>query len=222
MSVMTVAHIGLGFGAAGAPGAPSISAAEGTLSVTITIDGDTGVTNYLLYKASSDIVWTDGGSRAGDGDIEVVGLTAQVPYTFVVYSASGAGNSLPSPAVEVTLAADTDTGTELDDELTEGIDEALEESGELVTYKPGGTGARQIMAIVDRYPPRRQNKSGQWYTPMALIVVKNSSTEGISTTELDVGLDKISYPIRIGQSPRDSLISIRINEDGGGIELELS
>ena len=201
--------------------APSISAAEGSLSVTITIDGDTGVTNYLLYKASSDIIWTDGGSRAGDGDIEVTGLTAQVPYTFIVYSTGGGGNSPPSPAVEVTLAADTDTGTDLDDELNEGIDEALAESGELVTYKPGGTGVRQIMAIVDRQLPEPAAVAPQGLAPVAIIVVKNSSTEGISTTELDVKLDKISLSVRLGQAARDCLVSKKISEDGASIELEV-
>lgn len=222
MSGLAVANIGLGFGVADATAAPSISAEAGTLQVTITIDGPAGATNYLLYKASSDIVWTDGGSRIGDGDIIVSGLTNEVPYTFVAYSDTTAPASLPSPAVTVTLAAeDDDQGSDIDTEINEGIDESLEAFGEQVTYKAGGTGSRAILATIDRFPPRRQSNSGQWYTPIAIIVVKNSATEGISTTELNTGLDKISMPVRIGQAHRDCLVDHKISEDGGSIELEV-
>ncbi len=226
MSGTSVANIGLGFGAdtaASAPAVPSIVAAAGTLAVTITIDGEPGITNHLLYKPESGNAWSDGGSRVGDGDITVSGLYNGVAYTFIAYSQSGAGPiSQPSPSATVTLQADDDDqGEDLNDELAEGIDEALEVSGETITYKPGGIGSRSIVGIVDRFPPAAATPAPQGRTPKAIVVVKNSNTEGISSAEIDTGLDKISYPVRIGQTPKDCNIAVRNDEDPASLSLEV-
>ncbi len=217
---LTVANIGLGFGAASAADAPSISAAAGTLAVTITIDGDAGVTNYLLYKRSTDTTWTAGGNRSGDGDITVSSLLNDVPYTFVAYSTTGAGASTPSPAVTVRLAAAA-TDTDLDDELNDGIDAALDASGETIIYKPGGVGSRSIEAIVDRQPPASVPPAPQGRSPAFVIVVKNSSTLGISSSELDTGLDRVALAVRLGGAVVNCNIVRRINEDAASLELAL-
>ena len=221
MQGLTLVNIGLGFGSASAASAPSISAAAGTLAVTITIDGDADVTNELLYKRSTDIAWTSGGSRAGDGDITVSSLLNDIPYTFVAYSTDPRGVSTPSPAVTVTLGAETDPATGLDDELNEGIDAALDVSGETIIYKPGGVGSRSIVAIVDRQPPASVPPAPQGRTPAMVIVVKNDSVLGISSSELDTGLDRIALAVRLGGPVVNCNIVRRINEDAASLELAI-
>ena len=104
-----IGDVGLGFGTGevgAAPNAPSITCTAGTNQVTVTIDGDDSVTNYVLYKAATDSDWTAGGNRSGDGDVVVSSLDNDVPYTFCAYSKNAEGlNSLPSASQTVRLSA---------------------------------------------------------------------------------------------------------------------
>lgn len=92
-----------------APDAPALSVERLTeTSLRATIDGDTGATNYLLIAAGSDDSWTDAGSRAGDGTIDVADLTAGQVYLLICYSGKGGYKSSSSDIVVLTLTADDD------------------------------------------------------------------------------------------------------------------
>lgn len=88
------------------PSTPTISGvndATGT-SATITIDGDAGTTNYIYYKKVGAALWTLFGSRVGDGDIVVTGLT-QDPYDFIGISSTAGMYSLFSNQIEVIVSS---------------------------------------------------------------------------------------------------------------------
>lgn len=192
---------GFGVGAAGpAPSAPSLSLAVSGNDVIATIDGDTDVTNYLVYKAYSDAAWIAGGNRAGDGDITVEDLTSGVLYSFVAYSNNDNGNSEPSPSVDVRIVIDT--VSDLDQDLLDDADEFLNAFGdyENITYMPFGGSLREIRAIVDRFGPGGIPGSPAGTTKINSITVKNSAIDGISSSEVDSGEDRILIANRIGGS----------------------
>jgi len=218
-------EIGLGFGTPAAPAAPVVTCEiSGDDEVTVSITGAAGATHYLKYKGTGDTAWQDGGSRSGDGDVVVSSLSVNIPYIFLVYSQIDSGPfSSPGVAVSATLTTSSSSTSNFDSELIEAFDEVLDELGEEVTYKPYGGDSRSILAIIDRNPPAPIGPGGQQgRAPRAIIVVKNSSTAGISTTELDTGTDKISYPVRLDQDPQDCLNSKKISEDAASITLEIN
>lgn len=89
------------------PTIPSVSVVNdltGT-SVTVTVDGDAGVTNYIIRKTPSATGWTAAGSRSGDGTVSVTGLTENQSYIISAYSTKDAVNSQPAPAVFITPTA---------------------------------------------------------------------------------------------------------------------
>jgi hypothetical protein len=67
------------------PTAPTITAESEDNTIVVTIDGDSGVTNYVLYKLTSETEWTAGGNRSGDGDVIVIDLIIGY-YNVVAYS----------------------------------------------------------------------------------------------------------------------------------------
>ena len=108
-----------------APTTPTITAAnDGTgTSVTVTVDGDAGVTNRLYYRATTATAWTTGLTRSGDGTIIQTGLTNATAYAFVVVSDSSGTYSLPSSVALGTTAATSDyasslLSTYIDDDTT--------------------------------------------------------------------------------------------------------
>ena len=109
--------IGLGFGPTGGgdrPSTPTLSLSVAGSTVTATIDGDAGVTNYLVYWKAGEVDWPSGGTRSGDGDIEVNGLTPDVTYIFQAYSESDGTSSLfslPATTSIVTAASGDVTAT---------------------------------------------------------------------------------------------------------------
>lgn len=191
------------------PGAPSFTVADGTNAVTVTIDGDAGVTNYVRYKGSADADWLDGGNIVGDGDVEITGLANDVPYIIMVYSVDGAGNSsVPGVAVNVTLAAAV--SNEIDNELICMAVEQLDTSGEDVTYWPLGGGLRQIRAIVDRNNIER-----------TVVWVANDSVIGISSSEVDTGGGKIEIARRKYNVPVKRRLTDLGAHDAGMVSFEL-
>lgn len=96
--------------------------------------------------------------------------------------------------------------------------------GETVTYKPAGGDTREIQAIVDRDTPETPSPAGVRGRPKASIrvMVVNSSTEGITPSELNIGGDKIELPLRIGESATDRNIRSLSSQDGGMLELEVT
>lgn len=78
---------------AAAPSASTFTVAEdgdGT-NFTVTITGDAGVTNYVRYRAPGATTWTDGGSRAGDGTVQVGAGPGQYDVSVYPVNAGGAG-----------------------------------------------------------------------------------------------------------------------------------
>lgn len=95
------------------PSTPTITGvndATGT-SATITIDGDSGATNYVYYKKVENEEWTQFGSRVGDGDIVVTGLEKSL-YDFIGISLVAGVWSLFSNQIELMVST-----SDLDDPL---------------------------------------------------------------------------------------------------------
>jgi len=87
--------------------------------------------------------------------------------------------------------------------------------GETITYKPNGGAARQIKAIVTRDPPAPLPDAPHGHTPNLVIDVENSAVTGISTAEIDVGLDLVNVAVRIGQAAQDRAFAGIISQDAG-------
>ncbi len=209
------------FGATGGgagPSAPTLAIVVSGNSAIATIDGDAGVTNYLRYKASSDSAWTDGGSRSGDGDITVSGLTSGVLYTFVVYSASDSGNSVPSEShnIRIALAAVSDMDTLLLADSGDMADEFLDafaDSEEISILIGGDT--REVRAIVDRFGPGAIPGAPSGTTKIHNITVKNSATDGLSTSEFDSGVDRVMIANRLGGTQYEKKLTRLMLQDVG-------
>ena len=202
------------------PGVPTFTVATGVNAVTVTIDSDASVTNYVRYKGSSDTTWQDGGSRSGDGDVTVSSLDNDVPYIIEVYSVDAAGlSSTPGVAVITTLSATSIN--DADDELDDLAVEMLAAFGESVTYWPAGGGSRAITAVIDRNPPRELDGLPHGHTKEWIVLVANSSTTGISSSEIDCGGDKIEIPARMGEVAQKRRIVNILSQDSGAIRMEV-
>ena len=217
------AQLGSGFGptAGSIPTAPVVSLATGTNQVTVTIDSDASVTNYLKYKSSAHSSWQDGGSRSGDGDITVTSLSNNTPYIFIVYSMSAGGLfSTPGVAVTATLTA-AGTASDFETDLIDGTADFLSEFGEDVKYLPRGGGEREITAVVDREAVAEFAGSGQGQSLIIVVIVANSATTGIATSEVDTGGDKIELAMRLGETVKQRRITKIIGQDAGMLTLEV-
>ncbi len=85
--------------------------------------------------------------------------------------------------------------------IFDGIDTAaavvlLATFAETVTYYPEGGGSREIQAAVERGVV---SDIAGGRTPMAMMLVTNDATLGITSAELDRGGDRIAYPVNIGE-----------------------
>ena len=83
-----------------------------------------------------------------------------------------------------------------------------------VIYKPVGGGTREIKAIID-YEQLDDMAGGM--TPRILIDVRNDATYGISTNEVDPGVDKVSLPTEYGGTDKDRLINGIVSQDKGRV-----
>lgn len=108
--------------------------------------------------------------------------------------------------------------------VDEGAESLLDVLGEPVTYKPAGGGTRSITAVVDRDTPTAPTPSGMRGRPKASIqvTVRNSDSLGISMSELDLGGDKITLPVKVGQASTDRPINSLISQAFGMLVLEVS
>lgn len=202
------------------PATPTLSIAADAGVVTATINGDSGVTNYLKYKSGSQTSWQDGGSREGDGDLVVSGLADDVAYIFVAYSQNAGGVvSLPSIAAVVTF---TETAANQTDQmLIDAASDFLTEFGEPIKYLPAGGGSRDITAIVDREPPAELEGMPGAHASRLVIGVANDSTDGISSSEINTGKDKAELTVRINETAVQKLITKIISQDAGMMKLEV-
>ena len=102
------------------------------------------------------------------------------------------------------------------------------EFAESVTYKPrikptGDTRdeTRSISAVVFREQMTTIDEDGgETIAPMFLVHVANDSTDGISSDELDLGGDKITFPVRDGLTASDRTVTRLVTIDNGMLVLE--
>lgn len=74
------------------------------------------------------------------------------------------------------------------------------EFGESAVYTKTRTGAtRTINVLVDRQLPQVYQGVP---APLMIVRVPNSSTTGISSTEIDFGADKLTVALNLGETPR--------------------
>lgn len=98
----------------------------------------------------------------------------------------------------------------------------LADFGEAVTYYPAAGGSRPIVADVERAGLQSTPGGGRSVTPATTVTVRNSSTAGISSSELKVRGDKIAVAERIGGTSVQRLITRVLSEDAGFMKLELA
>lgn len=210
-----------GFGPNGVLAAtPTITAVAAGTTVTITIDGDPGVTNQLLYKAAADTDWTNGGAHVGDGDIVISELTRGTTYHFVAYSATDdAVASLPSPAVSITIAM-PDADNIFDTLDRQGAEALLATDGVEILYHPGGGNDQRAIDAILEYGPLEDKPGG--IAPVIGIITRNTATRGISSTEFDRGLDEVTIETNIDDDPiRRPLVAMH-RQTKGMIILEVN
>ncbi|MBN1126925.1 MAG: hypothetical protein JXA82_18125 [Sedimentisphaerales bacterium] len=85
------------------PGTPTISVQVSGTTATVSVTGDGNITHTVRYYKLTDGGIQEGGSRIGDGDIEVAGLDARARYLLWVTSENEGSYSLPSKAVSVYI-----------------------------------------------------------------------------------------------------------------------
>lgn len=90
---------------------------------------------------------------------------------------------------------------------------------EAVTYVPSSGSTRSINAVVIRQTVA-QVPEGGFDTPVFEVHVANSSTSGISSSEINVGADAISMPVRIGDTATNRTIVRLVDHDAGMLVLE--
>jgi len=91
----------------------------------------------------------------------------------------------------------------------------LREHGETITFFADCAGrSREIQAIVERNV-EVPSESGDQVALAIVIRVLDSSTEGISATEIDDGKNEISVPLKEGATASRRFIGRRINDANG-------
>lgn len=206
------------------PTVPSFTITPGTGQVTVTIDGESGVDNYVVYKQENASSWTAGGSRSGDGDITVTGLSNGVRYIFTVYSQFKTGPiSSYAPTQSVLLSeASEDSAGGFNDTLIDTADDFLDAfDAEDIKYYPKGGGVREIRAIVDRQGVAALGDAPHGKSHLLNITVKNDDTEGISSSEVDTGGDEVELQVRLSESVKRRRITKVISQDPGMMQLEV-
>lgn len=202
------------------PATPTLSIVADAGIVTATIDGASGVTNYLKYKSGSQTSWQDGGSREGDGDLVVSGLADDVAYIFVAYS-QNAGGVVSPPSIAAIVTFTETAANQTDQMLIDTANDFLTEFGEPIKYLPAGGGSRDITAIVDREPPAELEGMPGVHASRLVISTANDSTKGISSSEINIGKDKAELTVRINETAVEKLITKIISQDAGMMKLEV-
>lgn len=80
---------------------------------------------------------------------------------------------------------------------------------------------REIEALISRQPVDDLGDMPVGTSPRLLINVRNDSTYGISSSEIDLGKDLVSLPVRLGEVAQEWKISKLISQDAGMMVLEL-
>ena len=92
--------------------------------------------------------------------------------------------------------------------------------GETVTYYNEARGvSREITAIVEEKLPEGLQSVPHGQAPVFIVTVRNSSTEGISSDELDLGTDLIELTTRLGTGSQYRKIAKILSQDAGMLVL---
>ena len=101
-----------------------------------------------------------------------------------------------------------------------GFPMLLDNFGESIAYVKGCGGRRVITAIVERNPPAIFDASGNAVLPTATIRVYNSTRSGISSREVDIGIDQVEFTRNIGDmSPVTFSLMTMVSQDSGVTQL---
>lgn len=210
-----------GFGPNGVPATqPTIAVVADGTTVTVTIDGDAGVTNQLMYKAEADVDWTNGGQHAGDGDIVISDLTRGTTYIFSAYSISG--DSIVSlfapPAIIDIPMPDADNIFDVQDR--DAAEALLQTEGQEILYHPGGGNDQRAIDAIVLYGPIQDRPGG--IAPVIGIITRNTSVRGISSSEFDRGLDEVTIAANIDDTPIRRPLVAMSDQTKGMITLEVN
>lgn len=189
------------------PTTPTIITSLDGNDITVTIDGDSGATNYLYYKSLGATSWTTT-SRSGDGDIT---LTDVADGNYLLTAVSKVGNVYSLPAIAQITTIDT-TEADIDDIYSDAGNIYIDTFGISVTYNPYGGAARTIKAIVD-YGGLINFDTGPGTTIKNTISVLDSATSGISRTEFKPGQDTVTIPVQKGVNQTRRLVRIADDSD---------
>ena len=89
-----------------------------------------------------------------------------------------------------------------------------------VTYFPASGDPRRIQAVVDYPGPERIEELGGG-SEVSEVLVKNSGSDGIASSQVDTGGDKIKMAPRDGKVPVLMRITRIISQDAGMIKLKV-
>ena len=109
-----------------------------TNSLTVSLTGVDAATHTLLYRLSTATEWTTGGTRTGNGNVTISGLSAGTYYV-MAYSTLAGVNSTPGNLVTSTIL---DNPTQGDDYVSDtGITVTVDNDNLVVniTGKPGAS-----------------------------------------------------------------------------------
>jgi hypothetical protein len=137
----------------------------------------------------------------------------------VSYSSYGLFESIEDGAVAVPVAEGW-----LENELIATADDFLAAFGETAHYFPAGyvgEDGREILAIVERLEPSEIESAPFGHSVRLEVSVKNNSTGGIASSEINLGFDKIKIADRIGETALLRRITNIIRQDKGMLRLEL-
>lgn len=80
---------------------------------------------------------------------------------------------------------------------------------------------RPISALVNRQPVDDLGDMPEGTAPRLLINVRNDAACGISSSEIDLGHDKVSLAVRLGETAQERKLDKLISQDAGMMVLEL-
>lgn len=92
---------------------------------------------------------------------------------------------------------------------------------ETITYFPVSGASRQIKAVVDRPGPEALGDLSGGQRENIEILVKNNGTDGIASTDVDTGGDKVQIGIRGNRRPIMMRITEILGQDAGMMKLKV-
>lgn len=116
------------------PTAPVISAVVSGDDITVTLDGQSGVTNHVYYKLSTASDWTSGGSRSGDGTI-VLSSLAIGTYQIIAFSALDGLYSLPGKLLVRSVYSSDGITIDTSDKFLAMAYRLINSKGKTVTFR---------------------------------------------------------------------------------------